>query len=208
MPGTQQMSGFRRPAGGGSLQLYVNGVLAATFDDAAPYLTLVSGLTVSADGLTITAGGLTVTAGGVVVTASGITVTDGGVAIRGGARLRESMTAASVVTAGAGTYTAAQLVGGIIVRDPAGAARVDTTDTGTAIETELNAQGITVATGDTFLCYVINVADAAEAITIAGGTGVTGNAQNLLQTIAQNESAILLFIRTGANAYDIHVIGA
>ena len=150
--------------------------------------------------------GLTVTASGLTVTAGGITVTDGGFALRGSSRVRESMTLANIVTAGAGTYTAAQLVGGIITRDPTGAGRTDTTATGTEIETELNAQGVAVATDDTFICYVINTADAAETITLQAGAGVT--LSNVGQTIAQNESAMLIFQRTAANTYTCHIVGA
>lgn len=150
-------------------------------------------------GVTITDTGLTVTAGGAIIT-------DGGVAIRGSARLRESMDLLNITTAGAGTLTAAGLVGGIITRDPAGGSRTDTTATGAQIETELNAQGIAVATGDTFTCWLINTADAAEVITLAGGDGVT--VSNAGQTVAQDESVQLLFRRTAANAYTAYIVGA
>lgn len=164
-----------------------------------------SGLTVTAGGLTVTADGLTVTAGGATITAGGVTVTDGGIAVRGSARIREALTLTNITTVGAGTYTAAALVGGLITRDPAGGARTDTMDTGTNIETELNAQGIAVATGDTFICHVINTADAAEAITFAGDTGST--ISNAGQTLAQNESCYLLFQRTAANTFTFYVMG-
>ena len=164
-----------------------------------------SGLTVTAGGITITAGGLTVTADGATVTAGGVTITDGGLAVRAGARIREALTLTNITTVGAGTYTAAALVGGLITRDPTGGDRTDTMDTGTNIETELNAQGIAVATGDTFICHVVNTADAAETITFAGDTGST--IANAGQTLAQNESCYLLFKRTGANAYTFYVMG-
>jgi len=157
-------------------------------------------------GLTVTASGLTVTAGGLTVTAGGVTITDGGLAIRGSSRIRESLTLANVTTAGNATLTAAQLVGGLITRDPNGANRTDTTATGTQIETELAAQGMALANDDTFLCYIINTADAAETITLAGGTDVT--LSNAGQTLAQNESAQLLFQRTAANTFTAYILGA
>ena len=165
-----------------------------------------TGLTIIAGGATITAGGLTVTAGGVTVTAGGVAITDGALVVRGDARIRESMGLADNTTNSDQTYTAAQLVGGIITRDPNGSARTDTTATGTEIETELNAQGIDVATGDTFTCLIVNTANGAEAITIGGGSGVA--ISNAGQTIAQNESALLLFRRTGANAFTCYILGA
>lgn len=160
----------------------------------------------SADNVLVSDAGAVTIRAGLTVTASGVIITDGGLAVRGSARIREALTLSNIATAGAGTYTAAQLVGGLITRDPTGASRTDTMDTGTNIETELNAQGITVATGDTFICYVINTADAAEVITLAGDTGST--ISNAGQTVAQNESAILIFQRTGANAYTFYVLGA
>ena len=139
---------------------------------------------------------------GSVVFPQNVSVSAGGLRVAAG-RINENMTLTNVTTAGAETYTAAQLAGGVITRDPTGAARTDTTDTGTAIEAEL--PGV-VANGDTLLCWVINTADAAEAITIAGGTGVT--ISNAGQTIAQNESALLLFRRTAANTFTCYIIGA
>lgn len=78
---------------------------------------------------------------------------------------------AALATAGAGTLTAALIAGGIILRDPAGAARDDTTDTAENIIA--NATIGLDQNYKTFQFYVINTADAAEAITLIGGTGVT-----------------------------------
>lgn len=75
-----------------------------------------------------------------------------------------------VNTAGAGTYTAAALVAGRILRDCAGASRTDTTATAAALVAALPG----VRVGDGIRCYVANVSDPlTEVITIAGGTGVT-----------------------------------
>ncbi len=109
-------------------------------------------------------------------------------------------------TAGNLTITAAMIVGGILRRDPNGSARTDTTDTAAALVAALpNA-----AVGDTIHFYLINTADAAEAITLAGGTGVT--VTNAGQTIAQNEAAHLIFrftnVTASSEAATLDIIGA
>lgn len=119
-----------------------------------------------------------------------------------GGRILKNKTATAITTAGAETYTAAQIAGGLIDRDPAGAGRTDTTDTAANLISELNLEN----DGEAFECLVVNTADAAEAITIAGGTGVT--VKNAGQTIGQNEAAILVFRRTGAATIDLYIIGA
>ena len=132
-------------------------------------------------------------------------VKDGGkILVESGGHFHQNRSVATIATAGAGTYTAAQIAGGIIARDPAGSARTDTTDTAVAL---IAAAGLNLENdGDTFECHVINTADAAEAITIAGGTDVT--IANAGQTIAQNESALLLFRRTSATAITVYILGA
>lgn len=119
-----------------------------------------------------------------------------------GGRLIQNLTVSDITTAGAGTYTAAHIAGGVITRDPAGGARTDTTDTAAELIDALGLQ----ENGETGVCYLINTADAAEAITLAGGTGVT--VSNSGQTVGQNESAILLFRRTSSSAVTLYVIGA
>lgn len=123
------------------------------------------------------------------------------VVARGG-RFIPDLALTDVTTAGAATYTKEAIAGGVITRDPAGAARTDTTPTAADIISECGLQ----QDGETALCYLINTADAAEAITLAGGTGVT--ISNAGQTLAQNESAVLLFRRTGAAAVTLYILGA
>jgi hypothetical protein len=68
------------PTGGGSMQVYVDGTLVATWDDATNDLVLpTNGLTITAGGLTITAGDLTVTAADVEMTAGTLALNDGGI---------------------------------------------------------------------------------------------------------------------------------
>lgn len=116
--------------------------------------------------------------------------------------LVKAMGLTTLTTVGNETYTGAQLATGLIARDPNGAARTDTTDTATAIINALNLRH----TGDSTRVYLINTADAAEAITLAGGTGVT--ISNVGQTVAQNEAAILLFRQTADAAVTLYILGA
>lgn len=90
---------------------------------------------------------------------------------------------AAIATADAVTLTTAQLLGGDIERDPAGGARTDTTPTAAEIVAALD----NAAAGDSFFLFYKNIADGAETITLAGGTGVTveGTA-----TIAQNNTKL------------------
>ena len=92
-----------------------------------------------------------------------------------------SLTAGTITTAGAGTYSAANLVGGLILRDPNGAGRTDTTATAAQLVAAIPG----VAVGDVFDIMIVNTADAAETIALAGGTGVTLVPATI--TIAQNE---------------------
>jgi hypothetical protein len=110
--------------------------------------------------------------------------------------------AASVVTAGAGTYTAAQVLGGIIVRDPTGGARTDTFPTAALLIAAMKEEEV----GDTLLCHIINNADQDEAITIAAGDGgtlvnVAGN-----DTIPQNAARTAIVRITGAASYDLYLV--
>lgn len=135
--------------------------------------------------------------GSEMVVASG-----GKVTVDSGGRVVPNLTVTNVTTAGAGTYTAEAIAGGVITRDPAGGARTDTTATAATIISECKLD----ADGETAVCYLINTADAAEAITLAGGTDVT--VSNATQTVAQDESAVLLFRRTSATAVTLYILGA
>lgn len=104
----------------------------------------------------------------------------------------------SINTAGAATLTAAQLLGGIIVRDPNGAGRTDTLDTAANIVAAIpNA-----AVGDIFDCLIINGADAAETITLAAGAGggFDANQTAAARVIPQNASKMIRIRLTNVTA--------
>lgn len=105
-------------------------------------------------------------------------------------------------TAGNLTYTAAQLLGGLILRDPAGGARDDVTPTAALIVAALNH----VQVGDSFEFTIRNTADAAETITVTAGDGVTLSGT---MTIAQNNSKRFLAVVTAVTtpAVTIYSLG-
>lgn len=106
------------------------------------------------------------------------------------------------VTAGALTYTAAMLLGGMILRDPAGGARSDVTPTAALIAAAI--PGCSIGTGFEFT--IRNTADAAETITVTAGTDVTLSGT---MTIAQNASKRFLAVVTavGTPAVTIYSLG-
>lgn len=107
-------------------------------------------------------------------------------------------------TAGAKTYSAAELKGGLILRDPAGGNRSDVTPTAAQI-----VAGVTGAVvGSSFEFTIRNTADAAETITLTAGSGVTLSGT---MTIAQNNSKRFLCrldnITSGSEAVTIYSLG-
>ena len=119
-------------------------------------------------------------------------------------RIKQVMASADDTVAGNETYTVGQLTSGVFTRDPNGGARTDVTPTASAL---IASTGFNLTTNnDCGFCYLINTADAAEAITLSAGTGVT--ISNVGQTIGQNESALLIFRRTSATAVTLYIVGA
>lgn len=107
----------------------------------------------------------------------------------------DSITVTSLATAGAGTYTAAHMKGGVILRDPAGAARTDTTSTAALLVAAIPA----AAVGGAVRFQVRNDSDAVgELITLAGGTGCTLNPTDIV--IKPGETKELLAILTNVTA--------
>lgn len=94
-------------------------------------------------------------------------------------------------TAGAVTYAAAEMVGGFISRDPAGASRADLSDTAALIVAAIPGAIV----GSSFEFTIRNDADAAEVITFTTNTGITLSGT---MTIAQNNSKRFLAVVTNA----------
>ncbi len=120
---------------------------------------------------------------------------------RGGAIA--ATTVSTITTAGVVTYTAAQLQGRLILRDPNGAGRSDVSPTAANI-----VAGISGAyAGASYRFSIRNTADAAETITLTAGTGVTLNGT---MTIAQNNTrefiVVLDAIAPGSEAVTIYAL--
>jgi hypothetical protein len=127
----------------------------------------------------------------------------------GRAPLSQKRTATVDSTAGVMTITAAQFLGGVILRDPNGAARSDILPTGTAIA---DALGGLVAAGDSVECVIVNNADAAETITITSpGASIVLKGRAGQQTITQNHTGTVYLVCStatgGSEVFDAYVVG-
>jgi len=114
--------------------------------------------------------------------------------------LIQDITVTTEETAGAHTYTAAELLGGLILRDCAGGARSDPTDTAANIIAAIIQAGV----GNSFEFTIRNTSDAAETITVTAGTGVTLSGT---MTIAQNNSKRFLCVVTASTTVTIYSLG-
>lgn len=107
-------------------------------------------------------------------------------------------------TAGVIAYSAAEMIGGLILRDPAGAGRADTVDTAANIV----AAFPNPIAGSSFRFVVRNDADAAETITVSTAAGITLSGT---MTIAQNNSkeflVVLDNVTSGAEAVSVYSLG-
>jgi hypothetical protein len=126
--------------------------------------------------------------------------------------LVDNKLASAISTAGAVTYTVAQFLGGLILRDCNGAGRADVTPTAAAIIAALFPDGLplledgsgSALTGQAFRVHIRNTTGGAFTITLTAGTGVTisGTA-----TIAQNNAKDFLVVITGATTVTIYSLG-
>ena len=103
-------------------------------------------------------------------------------------------------TVGVVTYTAAQLLGGLILRDPNGAGRSDVSPTAALIIAALGNYQV----GSSFEFTIRNTADAAETITLTAGAGVTLSGT---MTIAQNNSKRFKVVVTASTTVTIYSLG-
>jgi len=112
----------------------------------------------------------------------------------------------SIATAGAVTYTMAQVLSGIIVRDTSGAGRTDTFPTAALAVAGLPG----VQVGDTVVVTIINGADAAETLTLQAGTNGSFDTNQTASSrvIPQNSSkdVVMRFtnVTPGSEAYVLY----
>ncbi len=98
------------------------------------------------------------------------------------------------VTAGPSTYTMANLLKGVILRDPTGGSRSDVTPTAALIVAGMPVKAV----GNCFMFVIQNTADAAEVITLTAGVGVT--LDPTLITLDQGQTGIFLAVATNVGA--------
>lgn len=113
---------------------------------------------------------------------------------------------ATITTAAAATYTPQQVLGGLILRDPAGAGRSDVMPTAALLLAEIEARiGSDAPIGLSFEFIIRNDADAAETITLTAGTGgtVTGGGT---MTVAQNAAKRFLVRITGVGSGAAYIV--
>lgn len=106
----------------------------------------------------------------------------------------------TIATAAAVTFTAAQVLGGLILRDPAGAGRADLVPTAADLIAAMNNPAI----GASFEFTIRNTADAAETITVTTNTGVTLSGT---MTIAQNNSKRFLVRVDSPTTVSVYSLG-
>lgn len=123
-------------------------------------------------------------------------------------RVLENKASRTTTTAGARTVGADEILGGISLRDPNGAARIDTLDTAANIKSALGDAGADLRVGTTMEFTIVNNADAAETITMAVGTGITARGTATHLDVAQNVAATFLLICTNPNTptFDLYRI--
>lgn len=127
------------------------------------------------------------------------------------------LTPSTITTAGAVTYTAAQILGGHINRDPNGAGRSDTLPTAALLVADLRSKarqmGLAVQQNLTVEFVIQNNANGAYTITVLAGTGGTvavNVAGSHTLTVAQNNSKMFrLYVTTtsGSEAYVVYNLG-
>lgn len=119
-----------------------------------------------------------------------------------------TITQTTITTAGNVTYTAAQMLGGLISRDGNGANRSDTLPTAALLVSAMQAMNSAVVAGSSFRCFISEIASPAREITLLPGTGMTivGN-----DTIKKNKAVQIIVIITDATpsseAVTISIIG-
>lgn len=113
----------------------------------------------------------------------------------------------SIATAGNVTLTAAQLLGGLIIRDGNGGARSDNLPTAALLVDAI--QGAMV--GTSFQCEFRNSTGTAVAITLVAPAG-SGATISGTATVAQLNTKTLLFVLTnvtiGSEAYTVYSLGS
>lgn len=104
--------------------------------------------------------------------------------------------------AAAVTYTADEILGGLVLRDPNGAGRSDLVPTAANVFAAVNSPF--QATNLAFEFTIRNTANAAETITLTTNTGVTMSGT---MTIAQNNTKRFMWVQTSPTTATVYSLG-
>jgi hypothetical protein len=118
----------------------------------------------------------------------------------------EFVTVSTITTAAAVTYTAAQVIGGLILRDPNGAGRSDVLPTAALLAAALPG----CVAGSSVDVLIRNDADAAETITMTAGTGGTvtgGGTMTVAQSAIKCFKILFTNVTPGSEAYTVYSLG-
>lgn len=111
-------------------------------------------------------------------------------------------TVTTITTAGDAAYSADEVLGGLILRDPNGAGRADTVPTAAALYAALKSP--VKIEGLSFEFTIRNTADAAETITVSTATGMTLSGT---MTIAQNNSKTFKVVFATPSTATVYSLG-
>lgn len=113
--------------------------------------------------------------------------------------------ATAITTAGAATWTAANLLSSLVLRNCSGSSRTDTLPSAASLVAAL--PGVTA--GQSFWVVVRNTSTAAETLTLSMGSGGTASGT---MTVQQNTSRLLLVVidnaTTSSEAYTVYSVGS
>jgi hypothetical protein len=119
-------------------------------------------------------------------------------------KIIDFVTVQTLGTAGNVQLTAAQLLGGVLIRDCAGAARTDTPPSGPQIIDYLTISGRAPVIGNAVEFYVRNTSAGAFAVTIGPGPGII-NAGTMI--VPQNQQGRFLAVVGASNVVTIMGMG-
>ena len=114
--------------------------------------------------------------------------------------LVENKSVATHTTTGIVTFSGAELLGGLILRDPNGAGRADKVPTAANLMLALNKPTI----GASFEFTIRNTANGDETITLTTNTGATMSGT---MTIAQNNTKRFMVVVNSPTAYTVYSLG-
>ncbi len=132
----------------------------------------------------------------------GFRIVDG--AFHVGGRVTKKVTPLTDATAGALTLTIANILDGLILRDPAGANRSDVTPTAALIVAGIQEPAV----GDSFIFTIRNTANGDEVITLTAGTGVTLSGVMVIERAQSRHFLVRVTNATvGSEAVTVYEIG-